>query len=79
MLGVLGLVRLDPREYFSQRRHLALQRAGLSEEELQRLIAERHRARLERDWERADRIRAELARRGIVLEDTPHGTTWRGS
>jgi cysteinyl-tRNA synthetase len=39
-------------------------------------IVERRDARAERDWARADAIRDELTERGIVLEDTPHGTRW---
>ena len=40
-------------------------------------IEERRLARDHRDFSAADRIRAELAERGVVLEDTPQGTRWR--
>jgi cysteinyl-tRNA synthetase len=39
-------------------------------------VQRRNEARSERDFAEADRIRAELADRGITLEDTPTGTTW---
>ncbi len=40
------------------------------------LIAERAEARRNRDWSRADAIRAELEQLGVVLRDTAHGTEW---
>jgi cysteinyl-tRNA synthetase len=48
-------------------------------EEAEHLIKERDRARADKDWEAADRLRNELAAIGIVVEDTPTGTTWKHS
>lgn len=43
---------------------------------IERLVAERSEARQTRDWARADRLRDELAERGVELTDTPTGTDW---
>ena len=45
--------------------------------EVQALIDERQEARRRRDFARGDEIRDELARRGIVLEDTKDGVRWK--
>lgn len=47
--------------------------------EIEALIAERLEARKAKDFRRSDEIRAELAERGIILEDTPQGTRWKKS
>ena len=46
--------------------------AGLAE----KLIAERNEARKNKDFAKADAIRAELASKGIEIKDTREGTVW---
>ncbi len=45
--------------------------------EIEALIEARHAARKRRDFAEADRIRDDLASRGILLEDGPAGTRWK--
>ncbi len=74
---VLNIFQRTPSEW-----HLSLLRTKnipYSEEEILDRIRMRQKARTEKDWERADAIRDELREAGIVLEDTPQGTTWRVS
>jgi len=50
---------------------------GLSDAEVDALIAERNAAKKARNFERADQVRAELGARGIILEDTKEGSRWK--
>lgn len=68
----LGLLQEDPEAWFS--RSVS---ASVDVAEIERLIAERNAARLARNFARADRIREELAKRGVRIEDSPEGTRWR--
>ena len=72
---VLGL--LPPREEVLS----ALEKAGSAREEIaetvEALLSERDSARETKDWARADEIREELARMGVIVEDGPEGPTWR--
>ena len=45
--------------------------------EIEAMIEARNLARRRRDFAESDRIRGELATRGIVLEDSPTGTRWK--
>jgi len=53
------------------------ERTEMLDSEIQSLIDERQEARRRRDFGRSDEIRDELARRGIVLEDSKDGVRWR--
>jgi len=44
---------------------------------VEHLVQVRDDLRLKKLWDKADLIRTQLAKCGVVLEDTPHGTEWR--
>lgn len=75
--NVLGLLASEPEEFFDRQRRLRLKSTGVSEEELERLIELRAKARQEKNFAEADRIRKELEEKRIQLEDSPRGTRWR--
>ncbi|MCW5980138.1 MAG: cysteine--tRNA ligase [Bryobacteraceae bacterium] len=55
----------------------AAQAGAISDEEVERLVAERAAARKARDFNRADEIRRQLSDQGITLEDTKDGIRWK--
>ena len=65
VMGVIGLRRGEDA------------RPPVDPAEIERLIEDRHAARRRRDFTAADRIRDDLATRGIVLEDGAGGTRWK--
>ncbi len=72
LAAILGLLQSDP-EVFLQ----GGPGAGPSTTEIEDLISRRLAARKAKDWAEADRIRDELKGRGVILEDSGGGTTWR--
>ncbi len=47
------------------------------DQDIERLVADREKARGQKDWPLADKIRDELRERGIIIEDTPQGVKWK--
>jgi cysteinyl-tRNA synthetase len=60
---------------FAERAKNAM-RSKVDTAEVERLIAARNEARKAKNFKESDRIRDELAAKGIVLKDSPGGTTW---
>jgi len=54
-----------------------LARQSITDEEVAALIAERDKAKKQRNFARADQIRNELTEKGIVIEDSKDGVRWK--
>lgn len=67
---MLGLLYNDAESWFKGT-------TDAEDTEIEALIAKRAEAKKNKDWATADAIRNELKERGIVLEDSPTGTTWK--
>lgn len=77
VLTVLGLMPSSYSSALHQLREKALKRAKISEAEVLQKIVDRDAARMNKEYEKSDAIRKELAAVGIALMDSPEGTTWR--
>jgi cysteinyl-tRNA synthetase len=69
LAGILGLLQEDPEAY--------LQGPAERVINVEEMIAQRNAARETKNWAESDRIRDLLKANRIILEDGPHGTTWR--
>jgi len=67
--GVLGLLQVEPETFLQAG-------ASLDEAAIQGQIAARAAAKAAKNFAEADRIRQALAALGVVLKDSPSGTTW---
>jgi len=70
--GILGLLQSDPTTYLQSG-------AGLDDAAIQAQIQARADAKKAKNFAEADRIRNDLLAQGIVLKDSPTGTTWEAA
>ncbi len=73
LAGVLGLLQRDAQDFLQG----GAIEGGLDDAAINTQIEARIAAKKAKNFAEADRIRKELLEAGIVLEDTPQGTTWR--
>ncbi|HSG24120.1 MAG TPA: cysteine--tRNA ligase [Azonexus sp.] len=71
--SIIGLLKREPMAYLQG----GAGNAGLDEAAIERMITERTAAKKTKNFAEADRIRDELKAAGIVLDDSPQGSTWR--
>ena len=69
----LGILQLTKTEWINQRKKIK----NLDQKKIEKLIANRNKARKEKNFIEADKIRDKLSLDNIILEDSPSGTKWR--
>ena len=69
----LGILQLTKTEWLNQRKKIK----NIDQKKIEKLINERNKARIEKKFDIADKIRNELLLDGIILEDSPNKTKWR--
>jgi len=75
--GVLGLELVKSAAALLKEAERSTAGISTGDASIDKLVAERTRAKKEKNYARADEIRTLLKEKGIILEDTPEGTTWK--
>ncbi len=74
---VFGMMKEDPAHFLAELKRKVLPQLGITENQIEALIAARATARQNKDWAKGDEIRNELTAKGIELMDAPGKTEWR--
>jgi|TARA_B100002003_G_scaffold250757_1_gene291422 cysteinyl-tRNA synthetase len=68
----LGMLETSPEDFLQGNENADVDPAVIDQ-----LIAERDQARADKDWQKADQIRDQLAAMKVILEDGADGSSWR--
>ena len=75
---IFGIFGSDPAKYQKRRKNIATSSKGIDTAAVEKLIADRKKARTAKDFAKADTIKKQLTDMGIELKDKPIGTTeWK--
>ena len=78
--GAIGLLLSVPEKYLKSFKSFKKSESDqliLDEKTIEKMIIDRAQARLKQNFSEADRIRKDLESKGIIIEDTKDGTSWR--
>ena len=75
LAGLVGLLQRNPDEYLQGQ--VSANNGSVENFNIDQLIIQRNEAKQSKNFAEADRVRKLLADAGIILEDSPQGTTWR--
>ena len=76
LFGVLNILQQEPSAYMNKVKANILTQNGLTVADIDGAIIARTKAKSNKDWATADKIRDNLLNQGIVLKDSATGTTW---
>ena len=71
--NILGLLALSPGAYLKGEAG----EGDLVDIDIDALVAQRHQAKIDRDFALSDQIRDQLKDAGVILEDSKEGTIWK--
>lgn len=74
--GILGFFNQVPDKFVNEMKAKYLKKLNLDEDYIKAEIEKRLEAKKNKDYEVADKIRADLDEKGIILNDTANGTVW---
>ncbi|MCI9063089.1 MAG: cysteine--tRNA ligase [Clostridia bacterium] len=74
--GVLGLFKQEPEKFMDEMKRKYLKKLDIDEKYIQSEIEKRLEAKKAKDFDTADKIREDLDKKGIILNDTIEGTFW---
>ena len=74
--GVIGLFEQEPNIFINELKNKYVNELNITVEEINNKVEERKQAKINKDFDLADKIRQDLQEKGIILNDSREGTTW---
>ena len=75
--SILNIFNKEPKEFLNIITEKRLKLKNINKEDILKLIEDRNNAKKEKNYQKADEIREELNKMGVIIQDTPNGVEWR--